>query len=55
MDNQTKQKIDELITQRGEAKKAKDFELSDRLRDEILAFGVSIMDTAEGTFWERVD
>jgi cysteinyl-tRNA synthetase len=55
MDNQTKQKIDKLITQRSEAKKAKDFELSDRLRDEILAFGVSIMDTAEGTFWERVD
>jgi cysteinyl-tRNA synthetase len=55
MDEQTKQKIDELIIKRAEAKKDKDFELSDKIRDEILAFGVSIMDTAEGTFWERVD
>jgi cysteinyl-tRNA synthetase len=55
MDEQTKQKIDELIIKRAEAKKERDFELSDKIRDEILAFGVSIMDTAEGTFWERVD
>ncbi len=55
MDKQTKTKINELIIKRAEAKKAKDFELSDKIRDEILAFGVSIMDTVEGTFWERVD
>ena len=55
MDEATKTKIDSLISERSEAKKAKDFERSDALRDEILAFGVSLMDTAEGTFWERVD
>ncbi|MBU0720498.1 cysteine--tRNA ligase [bacterium] len=49
-----KTKIDLLIAQRDEAKKAKDFEASDKLRDEILACGVSIMDTPQGTFWERV-
>ena len=54
IDEETKAKIDELIAQRNEAKKEKNFEASDKLRDEILAFGVSIMDTAQGTFWEKV-
>ena len=54
IDEDTKEKIDMLITQRDEAKKNKDFESSDKLRDEILAFGVSIMDTPKGTFWEKV-
>lgn len=50
----TKAKIDVLIIKRNEAKKEKNFEESDRLRDEILTFGVSIMDTPAGTFWEKV-
>ena len=50
----TKEKIDSLVEKRNEAKKEKNFEVSDRLRDEILAFGVSIMDTPAGTFWEKV-
>lgn len=54
VDEATKAKIAELIKQRDEAKKTKDFETSDRLRDEILACGVSIMDTPQGTFWEKV-
>jgi len=54
MDEETKSKIDELIVKRSEAKKEKNFEESDRLRDEILAYGVSIMDTPAGTFWEKV-
>ncbi|MCK9455659.1 cysteine--tRNA ligase, partial [Sulfurimonas sp.] len=48
IDEDTKAKIDMLIQKRDEAKKAKDFASSDKLRDEILAFGVSIMDTAQG-------
>ncbi len=51
---QTKKKINQLIRSRDEAKKEKNFELSDAIRDDILAFGVSIMDTAQGTFWEKV-
>ena len=51
---ETKNKIDSLIVKRNEAKKEKDFETSDRLRDEVLAFGVNIMDTPQGTFWEKV-
>ncbi len=54
MDDETKTKIDELIVKRNEAKKEKNFELSDTLRDEVLAFGVSIMDTPAGTFWEKI-
>ena len=54
VDEETKAKIDQLITSRDEAKKAKDFQSSDKLRDEILAFGVNIMDTPQGTFWEKI-
>lgn len=52
LDEASKAKIDALIVQRSEAKKAKDFAASDALRDELTALGVSIMDTANGTFWE---
>ena len=54
MDEDTKEKISILMTKRGDAKKEKNFEESDRLRDEILAFGVTLMDTPAGTFWEKV-
>ncbi|QOP41508.1 cysteine--tRNA ligase [Sulfurimonas marina] len=54
IDAETKEKIDSLIEQRNEAKKEKNFELSDSLRDDILAFGVQLMDTPAGTFWEKV-
>lgn len=52
LDEVSKSKIDALIVQRTEAKKAKDFAASDSIRDELTALGVSIMDTANGTFWE---
>ena len=54
IDEITKEKINSLIEQRNSAKKEKDFALSDKLRDEILTFGVNIMDTPQGTFWEKV-
>lgn len=54
IDSETKEKIDSLIKRRNEAKKEKNFELSDKLRDEVLAYGVQIMDTPAGTFWEKV-
>jgi len=52
IDETTKTKIENLIAQRDEAKKVKNFKLSDKLRDEILSYGVNIMDTPQGTFWE---
>jgi cysteinyl-tRNA synthetase len=33
---------------------AKDFTKADELRDAILAYDVLIMDTPQGTFWEKV-
>jgi cysteinyl-tRNA synthetase len=39
----------ELIVRRDEARSAKDFETSDRLRDELASLGLEVMDTAEGT------
>lgn len=55
LDEATKTKIDALIAQRTEAKKAKDFAVSDAIRDELTAMGIAIMDTANGTFWEIRD
>ena len=54
VDDATKEKLATLIEQRDAAKKEKNFEESDRLRDEILAFGVNLMDTPAGTFWEKL-
>jgi len=54
IDELTKEKLDKLIQQRDIAKKDKNFELSDKIRDEILSFGVSLMDTPAGTFWEKI-
>ena len=49
-----KAKIEERIAERTEAKKNKDFARSDEIRDELIAMGISIMDTADGTVWEKV-
>ena len=54
VDENLKAKIEYFLEERDKAKKEKNFELSDKLRDEILALGISIMDTPQGTFWEKV-
>ncbi|QOP43284.1 cysteine--tRNA ligase [Sulfurimonas sediminis] len=54
IDETTKEKINTLIEQRDSAKKEKNFALSDKIRDEILSLGVNLMDTPQGTFWEKV-
>ena len=46
--------IEDLIVQRTDAKKEKDFARSDKIRDELIEMGISIMDTADGTVWEKV-
>jgi len=45
-------KVEALIAERIEARMAKDFAEADRLRDEIVAMGVDIMDSPEGTTWK---
>ncbi len=54
VDDALKEKIEALIAKRTEAKKAKDFTTSDAIRDELTAMGIAIMDTAEGTLWEKL-
>jgi cysteinyl-tRNA synthetase len=45
-------KIDALIQQRNDARKAKDFAKADALRTELKGTGVEIMDTPAGTTWK---
>ena len=44
-------KINTLIIKRTEAKDNKDYELADKIRNELLDLGVEIKDTSSGTNW----
>lgn len=44
--------IAERLQERQEARKAKDFTRSDAIRDELLAMGVTLQDTAAGMQWD---
>ena len=46
--------IDALVAARTEAKKAKNWAEADRIRDELKAMGVEIIDTPQGTKWRKV-
>ena len=41
------------IAAREDARKRKDFKESDRIRDELLAQGIVLEDTAKGVVWKR--
>ena len=45
--------IEELIAQRNQARKNKDYALSDKIRDDLLARGIVLEDTAGGTTWKK--
>ena len=42
------------IRARAEAKKAKNFAEADRIRDELKARGIEIIDTPQGAKWRKV-
>jgi len=46
--------IEELIENRNKARKDKNFELSDKYRDELTGLDISLMDTPNGTVWEKI-
>ena len=46
--------VDALVLQRAQAKKAKNFAEADRIRDELKAMGIEVVDTKEGASWRRV-
>ena len=54
IDESTKEKIEDLILKRNEAKKAKDFQTADEIRDELSSMDISLMDTVNGTVWEKL-
>lgn len=50
--DELKKYIQEQISLRNEAKKAKNYALSDRIRDELSAKNISLLDTKDGVIWE---
>ena len=46
--------IDALVAARTDAKKAKNWAEADRIRDELKAMGIEIIDTPHGAKWRRV-
>ena len=45
--------VEALIAARNQARADKDWAESDRIRDELLAMGITLEDTADGTIWRR--
>ncbi|MPQ75781.1 cysteine--tRNA ligase [Hydrogenovibrio sp. JE_KL2] len=46
--------IQSLIDERAEVRKNKDFARSDQIRDELLAQGIELLDSPQGTTWRKV-
>ncbi len=47
--------VEQRIAERNEARKSKDFAKADRIRDELEALGVELLDGPEGTGWTMAD
>ncbi len=45
--------VEDMIKQRAEAKKAKNYARADEIRAELLAKGITLTDTSQGTKWAR--
>ncbi len=45
--------VEAMVARRIEAKAARDFTASDRIRDELAAMGIELRDTPQGTEWVR--
>ena len=49
--DEMQQKIEGLIIKRENAKKDKNFDMADQIRNELNELGIEIKDTSEGTSW----
>ncbi|NLY04227.1 MAG: cysteine--tRNA ligase [Campylobacter sp.] len=54
VDDRQKDEILSLLKERNLAKKERNFDKADKIRDELALMGISIMDTAQGTTWEKI-
>ncbi len=48
------EELEALIAQRSQAKAGKNWAEADRIRDELKARGIELVDTKEGTTWKRI-
>ena len=46
-----REKVEDLITKRNQAKKDRNFDLADEIRNELNALDIEIKDTSDGTSW----
>ena len=53
VDDELANYVEEMIEKRKEAKKNKDFELADKIRNDLLVKGIVLKDTREGTIWSK--
>ena len=54
IDSELEAKVLDLISQRNEARSAKDWAKSDSIRDELVSMGVELQDTSDGTTWKLI-
>ena len=54
IDSELEDFINEKIDERNEAKKNRDFDKADAIRDELLEKGIKLLDTREGTKFEII-
>ena len=54
IDTDLDKEVNELIQKRADAKKNKDFATADKIRDDLLARGIKLIDTREGTTYEII-
>ena len=50
-----KTEINKLIKIRSEAKKNRDWEKSDKIRNQLKELGIELIDTKEGTIWKPIE
>lgn len=54
-DKELEEEVKQKIKEREEAKQLKNYELADRIREELLGKGIKLIDTREGTIYEFVN
>ena len=53
-ENLDKTMIERLITDRNEARRNKNFDMADKIRNELIKTGIEIEDTSNGTIWRKI-